>query len=68
MTNAQLLFYNRSNQNVDLVTIPKADTPTRCSIQSIVQNSGDMIEIRVRLNPTEIGQYIYVDDFKLISQ
>lgn len=68
LTNAQLLLYNRTTSAVDLITIPKSDTPTRISIQSQITGSRNMIEVRVRINPTEIGQYIYVDDFKLSLQ
>ena len=67
MTNAEFLLYNRTNGGVSSVTIPKSNTPTTNSIESsIISNT--MLELRVRINPTEIGQYIYVDDFKLSYQ
>ena len=67
MTNAQLLLYNRTTQEISQVTIPKSDTPTMSSIESIITGT-NVLEIRVRINPSEIGQYIYVDDFKLTLQ
>ncbi len=67
MTNAQVLLYNRTTQGISIVTIPKSDTPTRSSVQSNITDTNEL-EVRVRINPSEIGQYIYVDDFKLTLQ
>lgn len=67
MTNAQVLLYNRTTQGISIVTIPKSDTPTRSSVQSNITGT-NVLEVRVRINPSEIGQYIYVDDFKLTLQ
>lgn len=68
MTNAQVLLYNRTTKEISHVTIPKSDTPTRSSVQSNITGTYNALELRVRINPSEIGQYIYVDDFKLTLQ
>lgn len=66
-TDAQLLFYNRITLDISHINIPKSNTPSKVSVTMDI-SSNNVIELRVRVNPTEIGQSIYTDDFNLKIQ
>ena len=67
-TNAQLLLYNRTTSGLIQVNVPKSNTPTRVTAQLELTSQFTDLESRIRINPTEIGQYIYIDDWMICKR
>ena len=65
MTDAQLLLYNRSTLELTTVNIPKSNAPKKVTAQLELTSQKNYLESRIRINPTEIGQYIYIDDWMI---
>lgn len=67
MTNAILLLYNKNHNVFQSTIIPKSNTPKKSSIQLYVDEES-ILEVRVRINPTEIEQYIFTDNFNICER
>lgn len=67
-TNVQLLLYNRTTSGLIQVNVPKSNTPTRVTAQLELTSQFTDLESRIRINPTEIGQYIYIDDWMICKR
>lgn len=53
---------------MNLVKVPKSDNPQILSVSKTTLTTVNFVEIRVRANPTAIGQVCYADNFKIIKE